>query len=468
MSHEYDLAVVGGGPGGYVAAIRGAQEGLKVLLIEGEALGGTCLNWGCIPTKALLHSADLLHEMRGAAALGIDLAGAEPKPDLDALNGFKEKAVKKLTGGVRSLLKGAGVEVVMGMAKLKDSHTLVLKDGQSFAAENIILALGSQVAVPPIPGLAESGYWTSRTILSEKLTVPPRLLIIGGGVIGVEFANIFSDLGSEVTVVEMLDQLLPRMDSDVASILTKEFEKRGIAVRTGVQVTKVSANGTKIVSVREGETESILEAEEILVAVGRKPRLEMEGLDLVGIRSSSKGIVVNDSQQTSAPHIYAIGDVTGRWQLAHAASAEGIAAVDHIVGKKNFTNRSIVPSCVYTRPEVAAVGMSLTETKAAGRTAVEGTFPMAANSKSSLVGATAGTVKLVSDAETGELLGAHIVGTRATDLIGELAVAMSAEVTIEEIGAAIHPHPTVSEAVMEASHDVEGLAIHKPPTRGRG
>lgn len=465
MNHEYDVAVVGGGPGGYVAAIRAAQEGLKAVLFEGEALGGTCLNWGCIPTKALLHSTELLHEMRGAGALGIDLGGVSPKPDLEALEGYKSKAVKRLTGGVRSLLKGAGVEVVMGRAKLEAPHTLLTEEGKRFTCANMILAMGSEVAVPPIPGLDQSGYWTSRTILSGKLSVPPRLLIIGGGVIGVEFANIFSDLGSKVTVVEMLDQLLPRMDGDVAGTLAKEFKKRGIDVRTGVQVTKVVSNGSKAVTIREGEEESFLEAEEILVAVGRKPRLDTEGLEALGIRTNGKGIVVDETQRTSVPNIYAIGDVTGRWQLAHAASADGIAAVDHILGKKNYSNREIVPSCVYTRPEIAAVGMTTPEAQEAGYAVVEGTFPMAANSKSSIVGATAGMVKLVSDEKTGALLGAHIIGERATDLVSEVALAMSAEVTVEEIGAAIHPHPTVSEAVMEATHDLEGLAIHKPATR---
>jgi dihydrolipoamide dehydrogenase len=480
MSTKYDVAVIGGGPGGYVAAIRAGQYGLKSVLFEGEALGGTCLNWGCIPTKAMLHSCDLLHEMKSAGKLGIDLGGGTPAPDMAKLYAYKDKSVKKLTGGVKSLLQGAGVEIVTGTAELADAHTIRLRGvpDQTYQASNIVLAMGSRVVVPPIPGLEEAGYWTSRSFLSENPELPKRMVIIGGGVIGVEFAGILNDLGVEVTVVEMLEQLLPRMDAEVADTLRRAFKKAGITVETGVKVTQVgvgaggdgahaAAAGAKTVTIQDGNGERTLEADELMVAVGRAARTELVGLDAAGVRTTKSGIPVNDRQQTSVPHIYAIGDVTGRWQLAHAASADGLAAVDHIAAKPNYSNREIVPSCVYTRPEIAAVGMTLEQAKEAGHAAVAGTFPIAANSKSSIMGETNGFVKIVYDEESGAVLGAHLIGPRATDLVAELVLAMSAEITVEEVGAAIHPHPTVSEAVMEAVHAIDGLSVHKPAPRRR-
>jgi dihydrolipoamide dehydrogenase len=316
------------------------------------------------------------------------------------------------------------------------------------------------------------------------------MIIIGGGVIGAEFAGILNDLGVDVTVVEMMEQLLPRMDAEVAETLRKSFKKAGIAVETGVKVTAVTAaagsssakgssakgssdNGgsaepagaTKRVTIQDADGERTLEAQELMIAVGRSARTEMVGLDAAGVRTTKSGIAADENQQTSVPHIYAIGDVTGRWQLAHAASADALAAVDHIAGKPNYANRDIVASCVYTRPEIAAVGMTLEQAREAGREAVEGSFPIAANSKSSIMGESTGFVKIVSDEKSGAVLGAHLIGPRATDLVAELALAMSAEVTVEEVGATIHPHPTVSEAVMEAIHDIEGLSVHKPAPR---
>lgn len=467
MSDNYDVAVVGAGPGGYVAAIRAAQYGLKTVIFEREALGGTCLNWGCIPTKAMLHSCEVLHEARNAAKVGVSLNGTTPTADIPALYAYKDKAVKKLTGGVRSLLKGNGVEIVTGTAELADAHTLRLAEdpARQWHADNIVLAMGSHVVVPPIPGLEESGYWTSRTVLEENPELPERLLIIGGGVISVEFANIYHELGVQVTVVEMMDQLLPRMDSDIASTLRAQFERAGINVLTGATVEHVKGTGPRTVTVRTAEGSQTIETDQVMVAVGRAASLTLQGLEAAGIRTHCGGIVTNESLQTSVSHIYAIGDVTGRWQLAHAASADGVAAVDRIAGKTDHTNHDVVPSCVYTRPEIAAVGMTAHAAREAGHTVTEGIFPLAANSKSSIIGETAGVVKIVSDSGTGAVLGAHLIGPRATDLVAELALAMASEVTVDEIAATIHPHPTVSEAVMEAVHDVHGLSVHKPPKR---
>jgi len=330
MSDSYDVAVIGAGPGGYVAAIRAAQYGLRTVIFEREALGGTCLNWGCIPTKAMLHSCEVLHEARGAVKFGITLGGTTPVVDLPKLYAYKDKTVKKLTGGVRSLLTGNGVEIVSGTAELADAHTLRLaEDPQThYRARNIIIATGSRVVIPPIPGLEESGYWTSRTALEDNPDLPERLLIVGGGVISVEFANIYQELGVHVTVVEMMDQLLPRMDTDIAATLQKRFEQNGIAVFTGATVERVSGSGPRTVQVRTADGVESIETDQVMVAVGRAASLTLSGANAAGVRIDRGSIPVNDQLQTSVPHIYAIGDVTGRRQLAHAASADAEAAVD--------------------------------------------------------------------------------------------------------------------------------------------
>lgn len=470
MGISYDVAVLGGGPAGYVAAIRAAQYGLKTALIEQSALGGTCLNRGCIPTKAMLHTGEVLEEIRKAERLGIVVG--KPTVDLKKLYAYKDSVVKKLVGGVGSLLKANGVDVYKGRGAFEDRYTLKVTAGEAkpakpekqVSARHILIAAGSKPLTPPIDGLEKTGYWTSNTLLEDNPDIPKSMIIIGGGVIGTECATILKDLGVEVTLVEMMDQLLPQMDRDAAETLRKSLKKEGIEIHTGVKVTEVSQkNNGKSCRIETGEGERTLEAEEIMVAVGRGPVIDIPGVEKLGLKTDRKGFVVNENLQTTVENIYAAGDVSGKWQLAHAASAEGIAVIDHIAGKPNYTNREIVPSCIYTRPEIASVGISAKEAEENGYSVALGTFPMAANGKAMISGDTAGFVKIVSDAQTGELLGAQIVGPRATDMIGELAAAMSAEVTVEEIAAAIHPHPTVSEAIMEALHDIEGLSAHKPP-----
>lgn len=470
MATEYDVVVIGGGPGGYVAAIRAGQYGLKTALIEKDALGGTCLNRGCIPTKAMLHTGEVLHEIRRAARLGIEIG--EPEVNLDTLYGFKDKMVKKLVGGVKSLLKGSNVDVFKGLAAFVDPHTLEVRDAhgkstQRLKAKHIIIATGSRPAVPPIPGLDGVDYWTSTTLLEENRSLPDSMIIIGGGVIGTECATILNDLGVKVTILEMMDQLLPQMDSEAAELLRKSLKKDGVEIHTGVKVTSVSTeDGLTQCLIETAEGSRTVESAELMLAVGRGPVIEIPGIENLPVKTGPRGIEVNRNLQTAVPNIYAIGDVNGNWQLAHAASAEGLAAVDHIAGKRNYTNSNIVPSCIYTRPEIASVGMTAVQAKESGYPVAEGYFPIASNSKSMIMGETSGFVKVISDEKTGELLGAQIVAPRATDMIGEMTVALSAEVTVEEIGAAIHPHPTVSEALMEALHDIEGLAIHKASKQG--
>src|SRR6056297_881170 len=478
MKSTYDVAILGGGPGGYVAAIRAAQYGLKTALIEKDEVGGTCLNRGCIPTKAMLHSCEILHEIKSAERLGIEVAA--PKMNIEKLYSFKDLMVKKHVGGVKSHLKRNRVDVYKGTGGFIDEHSLQVKGpeqareqdshsetDQQISAEHIIIATGSRPVIPPIPGLDEIEYWTSTTLLEENRELPESMLIIGGGVIGTECATILNDLGVKVTILEMMDQLLPQMDREAAELLRKSLKKDGVEILTGVKVTSVLADGGVIQCRIESEGgSSTVAAAELMLAVGRGPVTEIPGIENLPIKTGRTGIEVNCNLQTAAPTIYAIGDVNGNWQLAHAASAEGLAAVDHITGKRNHTNLNIVPSCIYTRPEIASVGMTAVQARESGYPVAEGYFPIASNSKSMIMGETSGFVKIVSDEETGELLGAQIVAPRATDMIGEMTVALSAEVTVEEIGAAIHPHPTVSEALMEALHDIEGLAIHKATKQG--
>ena len=463
MSETYDLVVIGAGPGGYEAAIRAAQYGLKTAVVEKGELGGTCLNRGCIPTKALLHAGETLAHIKDASQLGIEVA--EPRVDLKSLYKYKDKVVRRLRNGVKGLLKARGVEVIQAEGRLSGANAVeaVMNDGtrQTLAARNIILATGSRPAVPPIPGLEEAGYWTSRNMLEDNPELPGSITIIGGGVIGVESATILSDLGVQVTIVEMMDQLLPRMDADVAEVLRKELEKAGVGVKLGVKVARVDrSDGGKVCRIETQAGEESLAADEVMVAVGRAA---VVGDDVAeaGVALDRGRIVVDENLRTSLDGVYAIGDATGTWWLAHAASAEALAAVDHIAGRPNHTNRSVMPSCVYTRPEIASVGLTEDEATGSGRRCHVGRFPLAGNSKSVIVGETSGFVKVVCDADSGEILGTHIVGPRATDLVAQLATAMSGELTAEEVSAAIHPHPTVSESVMEAFHDIEGLSIHK-------
>ncbi len=470
MSATYDVLVLGGGPGGYVGAIRAAEYGLKTAIIERDAVGGTCLNRGCIPTKAMLHSCEVLHEIRGAERMGIEVS--EPKIELEKFYAYKDSMVKKLVGGVGSLLKGNLVDLYSGEGEFVDAHSISVRpvDGKGEAitvsGTHILIATGSRPSIPPIEGLADAGYWTSTTFLEENPKLPKSMLIIGGGVIGTECATILNDLGVEVTIVEMMDQLLPQMDRDVARTLNKALKKNGVKIHTSVKLSSVAVKGAaKSCSLETEEGNKTLEAEEIMVAVGRGPVTDIPGVEKLGLEVGRAGFEVNEKLQTSIPHIYAIGDVNGKWQLAHAASAEGIAAVDHIAGKRNHTNHDIVPSCIYTRPEIASVGISSQQAKDRGFTTAEGSFPIAANGKAMIMGETLGFVKIISNAKNGEILGAQIVGPRATDMIAEVAAAMSGELTVEELAATIHPHPTVSEAVMEALHDVEGLSAHKPPKK---
>ncbi len=463
MEQKYDLAVIGSGPGGYVAAIRAAQYGMKTVIIEEKDLGGTCLNRGCIPTKALLHSCEILDSIKKAGKFGIKVDA--PGINIAELYKYKDKTVKQLKSGVAALLKANGVDLINSKASFVDNNRIEcsgVSESAQIIADKIIIATGSVPAVPSIQGLSNSMYWTSDTLLEQNPEFPDSIIIIGGGVIGVECATILNDLGVEVTILEMMQQLLPQMDIDVAKHLKISLEEMGITIRTGVKVEKVSQAG-KIteVEIRSQNDIETVSAEKLMIAAGRRSRFEGVNIEVPGVVLQDSFIKVNKVMQTNISSIYAIGDVTGGWQLAHTASAQGLIAVDHIAGKKNNININIIPVCVYTRPEISSVGMTENDAIEAGYSVKTGFFPLANNSKALIMGENKGFVKIISDAVTGAVLGGQIIGSRATDLISEITLAISSELTIDELGSTIHPHPTVSESLLESAHDIEGLSIHK-------
>ncbi len=465
---EKDIVIIRGGPGGYVAAIKAAQLGGKVTLVEKEELGGTCLNWGCMPTKALLHGVEILESVEAGKEFGVQVEGL--KVDFAKMSVRKDRAVKILVSGVAGLMKANGVEVIKGTATLLSRGTVQVADEKnqtgSFQARKIILATGSVSAPLPIPGAQLPGVIDSTGAL--KLTrVPESMVLIGAGPIGLEFGTIFSALGAKVTILELLPQILPSEDEEIASALEKSLRNFKIKILTGAQVKGIeeTGGGKLKVSAVTGEGEKTFEAEVVLVAVGRKPNLEGLGLQEAGVRFGKKGIEVNSRMETSVPGIYAVGDVTGQWLLAHFAFAQGEVAAENALGHEAELDSRAVPRCVYTLPEVASVGLTEKEAREKGYDIKVGKFPFSANGKATVLGERTGFVKIVSEVKYGEILGMNIFGPHATDLIGEAVLAMTLEGTAEDIARAIHPHPTLTEAVKEAALDVDGLSLHIPPKK---
>jgi dihydrolipoamide dehydrogenase len=465
---DKDLVIIGGGPSGYVAAIKAAQLGGRVTLIEKDELGGTCLNWGCMPTKALLHGVEILESLETGKEFGIQADGV--KVDFAKMSARKDRAVKILVSGVGGLMKANGVEVVKGSARLISPRAVQVVDEKSqsvsYEARKIILATGSISAPLPIPGAQLSGVIDSTGAL--KLTrVPESMVIIGAGPIGLEFGTIFSALGAKVTILELLPQILPSEDEEVASALEKSLRHFKIKILTGSQVKGIEelAGGKLKVSAATGEGEKAFEAELVLVAVGRKPNLEGLGLEGAGVRFGKKGIEVNSRMETNVPGVYAVGDVTGQWLLAHFAFAQGEVAAENAVGRESQLESLAVPRCVYTLPEVASVGLTEKEAREKGYEIKVGKFPFSANGKATVLGERTGFVKIVSEVKYGEILGMNIFGPHATDLIGEAVLAMTLEGTAQDIARAIHPHPTLTEALKEAALDVDGLSLHIPPRK---
>jgi dihydrolipoamide dehydrogenase len=458
---EFDIAVLGGGPGGYTAAIRAAQLGAQVACIEKEPeLGGTCLRVGCIPTKAWVQTASFLHQAEETfAKLGVQVES--PRLDFATANSWKNGVVKQMTQGVAGLFKANGVEWVKGAGTFKDAHTIAVDGGEDVSFKSAVIATGSFPLRPPIPGL-ESDLCVDSTGLLARTEVPKRLVILGGGIIGSEFASIFDRFGAEVTIIEMLDTLIPQEDEDAAKELAKAFSKRAITLQLGKQCTQVEQSGnTLTVTFGEGET---VECDLMLVSVGRGPLVEGIGLDAAGVAyDRRKGITADDHRRTSVPHIYAVGDCAGYWQLAHTAFREGEVAAENACGHEAVVDNRAVPRPIYTDPEIAGVG--LTEAQAReqhGDDVAVGVFPWVANARAVMQAETVGWVKSIHETRYGELLGLIMVGPHVTDLVEAGTVAIDAEATVETVADGMAAHPTLSEAIKEAGLVALGRAIHLP------
>lgn len=455
---DYDLIVIGSGPGGYHAAIRAAQLGLKTACVEKEYVGGVCLNVGCIPTKALLHVAEDLRKAKHAKDYGIDFG--EPKIDLKAVNKWKDSVVAKMTGGVNMLFKGNKVDLLEGEGKFVDAHTLSVGD-KTYTAEKFIVATGSSPI--SIPGFETDGESivdsTGALIVSE---VPKRFMAIGGSAIGLEFCDVYHALGSETTVVELQERITPLSDKDVSKELAKSFKKRGVDIRTSTKAVsqKKTKKGIEVtLEDKEGKQEVVI-VDKLLVAVGRRPNGANLGLEALGV-TVERGFVpqVNDHMQTAVPHIYSIGDVACNPMLAHKAMKEGVVAAEHAAGKTSAYD-TIVPSVIYTSPELASVGMTEQEAKDAGYNVRVGKFPLSASGRATTLGSNEGLIKVIGDEETDLLLGFHMVGPSAGDMVSEAALAIEMGATLEDIALTQHAHPTIAEGFMEAAEHAHGKAIH--------
>jgi len=461
---DCDVAVLGGGPGGYTAAIRAAQLGAKAVCIEKEPeLGGTCLRVGCIPTKAWVQTAYALHEAgENFGKFGVQVG--EPKLDMGTANEWKAGVVKQMTSGVASLFKANGVEWVKGTGRFKDANTIAVEGGEDVTFKSAIVATGSFPLRPPIPGLDSPKCVDSTGLLAQE-QVPARLVVLGGGIIGCEFASIFQRFGSEVTIIEMLPTLIPQEDEDATKELAKQFKRRNIRMELGKQCTQVDDHGSHL-TVHFGEGETV-DADLMLVSVGRGPLVEGLGLEEIGVRlDKRKGIAADEHRRTTVPHIYAVGDCAGYWQLAHTAFREGEVAAENAMGHEAVVGDRAVPRPIYTHPEIAGVG--LTEAAAReqyGDAVATGMFPWVANARAVMQAETVGWVKSIHETRYGELLGLVIVGPHATDLIEAGVVALDAEATVETVADGMTAHPTLSEGIKEAGLVALGRAIHLPPKR---
>jgi len=461
----YDVCIIGSGPGGYVAAVRAAQLGLSVLIVEKDSrLGGVCTLRGCIPTKALLHTADLLEEARHGADVGV--AAREVKLELPAAMKHKEKVVRQSSNGVTYLMKKNRVDVANGFGRIVGVGRVGVTpaDGAEtvFATKNIIVATGSDPRSLPGMEIDHKTILSSDSIL-EVTDVPRSLIVIGSGAVGVEFASMFARFGSKVTVIEILPRIVPLEDEEISRELAASFKRQGIAVYVDSRVERVTKTdaGVEVLARTSGGKTETFRAEKILMAVGRKPLSEKIGLEGVGVATDRGYITIDPMMRTNVPGIYAIGDVVPTHWLAHVAMAEGVVAVEHMAGRETRPiNYDQVPGCTYCAPEVASIGLSEAKARERGYDVLIGKFPFSANGKARVINDTSGFVKIVGEKKYDEVLGVHIVGPHATELIAEAGAALKLEVTSEELVRTIHAHPTLSEAIHEASEAVGGHAIH--------
>jgi dihydrolipoamide dehydrogenase len=463
---QFDITIIGGGPGGYVAANRAAQLGARVALIEKDRLGGVCLNCGCIPTKALIRSVELLHWIEQAANFGIVVG--KPTIDFAAMMARKRAVVDQLVSGVASLMKANRIEVFGGIGRLLRPSlvqvTLPNAAPIELESKSIIIASGSVAAKPPVPGMNLPGVLTSDEML-ELTEIPSSLAIVGAGVIGIEFANIFRALGTQVTMIEMLPTILLPVDEELSRRYGQLLKQQGIEVYLNSPVREIANKGGKLgVKFDSAQGVQEIEAEKVLVATGRVPYTEGLGLESVGVRVEKRAVVVNDHLATNVPGIYAIGDVTAKVMLAHVASRQGEVAVENALGRPKAMDYQIVPNCVYSMPEIAGVGLTEQECKPQGIAYKVSKFPFTASGRALTMGETAGLVKMICD-QDGYLIGLHILGPQATDLIAEGGLALALGATAREIAETIHAHPTLPESIMEAAKgQLEGAIHAAPPT----
>jgi dihydrolipoamide dehydrogenase len=472
-NYDYDVLVLGGGPGGYVAAIRASQLGLKTAVVERENLGGVCLNWGCIPTKALIHNAEVLETLHEATDFGFSFDNLTV--DLSKAVSRSRGIVDRQTKGVAFLMKKNKIDVINGHGVFVNSHSIrvggseyaQVKEERTVSAANIILATGARAA--SLPGVEIDGDRVIQyrdALVLENL--PKKLVVVGSGAIGMEFSYVYNTYGVDVTIVEMLDTLLPLEDAEVCAEVEKSFKKAGVRVLTGTRTEKVEKTDAGVTvtvkNVKSGEMETI-EADKVLMAIGIRPNTDKLGLHATGVDTDKRGFVgIDEVMRTNVAHIYAIGDCTGKLALAHVASAQGIVAAETIAGVETMPipaeRYRFLPRCTYCQPQVASMGLTEAQARAEGHDIKVGKFPFQPNGKAQALGAKSGFVKLISDAKYGEILGAHIVGPDATELLPEISLAQMMEITPAEIARNVHAHPTLGEVLMEAAHAVEGHPIH--------
>ena len=453
---DYEVIVIGGGPGGYVAAIKAAQLGKKTCLIEKDLVGGTCLNVGCVPTKVLLKSIGVLNDVRTAASYGITgLGQAEARLDPELLQARKKRIVNSLVSGVDGLLRKNKVTKYSGQASFIDAHTV--KVGQEIiSAENIIIATGSKARILSLDNPCQLPVYTSTDIL-EMTSYPSEMVVMGGGAIGVELAYYLSNVGVKIHIIEFLDRILPMVDRDITEKVTKRFQQQGVKIYTSAEVTGF---GQQSVSFVNDDTEMELKCDGVLMSVGRVANYEGLNIEAAGIVVEKGAIVTDKYLRTSSPHIYAIGDVNGKSMLAHTASTEGLVAAEHICGVDRAMNYEGIPSCVYIAPEIASVGLTEEQARAQYGEVKVGVFPMMANSKAWIENEESGLVKVIVRPGNQEIIGVHLYCPHATDMISEMALAMNLKCAVQKVANTVHPHPTISEAVAEACHAAFSKAIH--------